>query len=143
MTPNSIWFHNEVGHTQSSKQDLKKLFDNRAIFDTPKPVELIYRILYLSTNENDIVLDFFSGSCTTAHATMKLNAEDRGKRKFIMIQLPEQCNEKSEAYKYGYSTICDIGKDRIKRAGDKIIEENKDKEGIENLDIGFKVIKIR
>lgn len=142
MVPNSIWFYDEVGHTQSSKQDLKKLFDNRAIFDTPKPVELIYRMLYLSTNESDTVLDFFSGSCTTAHATMKLNSEDRGKRKFIMVQLPEKSNEKSEAYRYSYSTICDIGKDRIRRAGEKIKEENKDKEGIEDLDIGFKVFKL-
>lgn len=142
MIPNSIWFYNEVGHTQSSKQDLKKLFDNKAIFDTPKPVELIYRIVYLSTNENDIVLDFFAGTCTTSHATMKLNSEDKGNRKFIMVQLPEECNEKSEAYKAGYKNICEIGKERIKRAGDKIKEENRDKEGIEDLDIGFKVFKL-
>ena len=91
---------------------------------------------------NDIILDFFSGSATTAHAVMQLNAEDGGNRKFIMVQLPEPTDEKSEAYKAGYKNICEIGKERIRRAGEKIKEENKDKENIENLDIGFKVFKL-
>lgn len=142
MTPNSIWFHNEVSHTQASKQNLKKLFEGKSTFDTPKPVELVHRIAYLSTQDNDIILDFFSGSCTTAHATMQLNAEDGGKRKFIMVQLPEETDEKSEAYKNGYKNICEIGKERIRRAGQKILDENKDKDGIEDLDIGFKVFKL-
>ncbi len=113
-------------------------------FDTPKPVSLINRMLKLFTtfNKNAIILDFFSGSATTAHAVMQLNAADRGNRKFIMVQLPEQTDEKSDAFKSGYKNICEIGKERIRRAGDKIVVENKDKEGIENLDIGFKVFKL-
>lgn len=140
--PISIWYHKDVGHTQSAKQNLKKLFNNNDYFDTPKPVELIYRMLLLSSNKNDIILDFFSGSSTSAHATIKFNVENNGNNKFIMVQLPEQTNEKSEAYKAGYKNICEIGKERIRRAGDKIVSENKDKEGIENLDIGFKVFKL-
>ena len=110
-----------------------------------KPIKLILKIFNISAITHDkesIVLDFFSGSATTAHATMQLNAEDGGNRKCIMVQLPENCDEKSEAYKAGYKNICEIGKERIRRAGDKILEENKDKEGIENLDIGFKVFKL-
>lgn len=93
-------------------------------------------------SKNDVILDFFSGSATTAHAVMQLNAEDGGNRKFIMVQLPELTDEKSEAYKAGYKNICEIGKERIRRAGKKIKEENKDKEGIEKLDIGFRVLKL-
>lgn len=140
--PISIWYYSEVGHTQEASKELKDLFGDKKYFDYPKPVKLLYRICYITTEKEDIVLDFFSGSCTTAHAVMKLNSDDNGKRKFIMVQLPEQCNEKSEAYKNSYSTICDIGKDRIKRAGEKIKEENKYKEGIDDLDIGFKVFKL-
>ena len=91
---------------------------------------------------DEIFLDFFSGSCTTAHAVIDLNAQDNGSRKFIMVQLPEPCDENTEAYKAGYKTIADIGKERIRRAGDKIKADNADKDGIENLDIGFKVFKL-
>ena len=113
-------------------------------FDFSKPVELMMYMLKITRcGKEDIILDFFSGSASTAHAVMQVNAEDKGKRKFIMVQLPEECPEKSEARKAGYENICEIGKERIRRAGDKIVEENKDKEGIENLDIGFKVIKIK
>lgn len=122
-------------------ETIKRLFNER-IFDNPKPVALIKDLINIGTNDEDIVLDFFSGSSTTAHATMKLNAEDGGNRKFIMVQLPEPTDEKSEAFKAGYKNICEIGKERIRRAGDKIVEENKDKEGIEDLDIGFKVFKL-
>ena len=142
FVPISIWYNKDVGHTQSAKQNLKKLFNNKDYFDTPKTVELIYRMIHISSSQDDIILDFFSGSSTTAHAVMQLNAEDNGNRKFIMVQLPEVTDEKSEAYKAGYSNICEIGKDRIRRAGDKIVSENKDKEGIENIDIGFKVFKL-
>ena len=100
-------------------------------------------LLYISKSKESIILDFFSGSATTAHAVMQLNSEDGGNRKFIMVQLPEETDEKSEAFKAGYKNICEIGKERIRRAGDKIVKDNKDKEGIENLDIGFKVIKIK
>ncbi len=114
------------------------------IFDSPKDHEVIARwISYvLASKKNDIILDFFSGSATTAHAVMQLNAEDVGQRRFIMVQLPETCNEKSEAYKAGYKTIAEIGKERIRRAGKKIKQENADKEGIDQLDIGFRVLKV-
>ena len=105
-----------------------------------KPLKLLRRILK-SVDNDSLVLDFFSGSATTAHAVMQLNAEDGGNRKFIMVQLPEETDEKSEAYKAGYKNICEIGKERIRRAVKKILEDNKDKEGIENLDIGFRVLK--
>ena len=113
-------------------------------FDYSKPIKLM-KLLIKAISYNDVectILDFFSGSSTTAHAVMQLNTEDNGNRKFIMVQLPEQTDEKSEAYKAGYKNICEIGKERIRRAGDKIVSENKDKEGIENLDIGFKVFKL-
>jgi adenine-specific DNA-methyltransferase len=112
-------------------------------FDSPKNIEVLIELLKLSNvGEEGIVLDFFSGSATTAHAVMQLNAEDGGKRKFIMVQLPEVCAEGTEAAKAGYKNICEIGKERIRRAGDKIKAENKDKPGIENLDIGFRVLKL-
>jgi len=132
----------DVETTTNGTQLLKKLFDNITIFDNPKPVGLIKKMLQLATSKNSIILDFFSGSATTAHAVMQLNAEDGGNRKFIMVQLPEPTDEKSEAYKAGYKNICEIGKERIRRAGEKIKEEYKDKENIENLDIGFKVLKL-
>ena len=111
-------------------------------FDFPKSLYLIIDILKLTTSKNDLILDFFSGSATTAHAVMELNAEDGGNRKFILVQLPEPTDEKSEAYKAGYKNICEIGKERIRRAGEKIKEDFKDKEWIDNLDIGFKVFKL-
>lgn len=105
-----------------------------------KPIELIKRMLTLQSNSNSIILDFFSGSATTAHAVMQKNAEDGGHRKFIMVQLPEPCGEKTEAYKAGYATICDIGKERIRRAGEKIKEEHPDVAA--DLDVGFRVLKL-
>jgi len=114
-------------------------------FDTEKSLLLLKRIVnWISSisNSGDIILDFFSGSCTSAHAVMDLNTKDNGSRKHIMVQLPEPCDEKSEAFKAGYKTIADIGKERIRRAGEKILQDNADKEGIKNLDIGFKVFKL-
>lgn len=116
-------------------------------FDFPKPLELIKRAIQIGTNDKDLILDFFSGSATTAHAVMQLNAEDGGNRKFIMVQLPELCDEKSEAYKAGYKNICEIGKERIRRAGKKILEEKGDQIAIGDeekkpLDVGFKVFKL-
>lgn len=138
--PKSIWDDN-IFLTETGTVKLKELGFNGE-FDFPKPTDLVKRCLSLSTQEDDIVLDFFSGSATTAHAVMQLNAEDGGNRKFIMVQLPEKTDEKSEAYKAGYKNICEIGKERIRRAGKKIKEENKDKEGIEKLDTGFRVLKL-
>ncbi|MBR5843056.1 MAG: site-specific DNA-methyltransferase [Bacteroidaceae bacterium] len=143
LRPNTIILHSEGGHNQEGKQEMKALFDDIGVFDGPKPIRLLR---YLSTianlNEDSIVLDFFSGSATTAHAVMQLNAEDGGNRRFIMVQLPEKTDEKSEAYKAGYKNICEIGKERIRRAGKKIKEENASKEGIERLDVGFRVLKL-
>ena len=124
MTPTTIWKYTEVGHNQEGRQEVKKLFSDKGYFDGPKPLRLLSRVLTLgNTSKNSIILDFFSGSATTAHAVMKLNAEDGGKRKFIMVQLPEVTDEKSEARKAGYKTICQIGEERIRRAGKKILEE--------------------
>lgn len=111
-------------------------------FDFPKSIYLIEDIIKLTTSNKDLILDYFSGSATTAHAILNVNSQDDRKRKFIMVQIPQTINEKEDAYRYGYSNICEIGKERIRRAGKKILEENKDKEGIENLDIGFRVLKL-
>ncbi len=136
----TIWKYTEVGHSQDASQKLKKLFDGNAFFDYPKPVNLIKRCLQLYSNERCVVLDFFSGSATTAHAVMQLNAEDGRNRKFIMVQLPEETEEKSEAYKAGYQNICEIGKERIRRAGRKIKEESPLTTA--DLDVGFRVLKL-
>ena len=121
--PLTIWKYTDVGHNQEGRQELKKLFDDKGFFDGPKPVRLLSRMLQIANlNKNSIVLDFFSGSATTAHAVMQLNAEDNGNRKFIMVQLPEPCAEGTEAAKAGYKNICEIGKERIRRAGKKIKE---------------------
>ena len=141
-TPENLWDDKRFGSTRQAASMIKDLFDGKQVFDTPKPIELIKNMLYLVSKGCDIILDFFSGSATTAHAVMQLNAEDGGNRKFIMVQLPEKTDEKSEAYKAGYKNICEIGKERIRRAGKKIKEENKDKEGIEKLDTGFRVLKL-
>lgn len=127
---------------QNGSVEVKQLFDNKSVFDFPKPKYLIQKILSLVSTNNEIILDFFSGSATTAHAVMQLNAEDNGNRKFIMVQLPEQVDEKKEAFKAGYKNIVEISKERIRRAGKKIIEDNANEEGIRNLDIGFRVLKI-
>ena len=140
MTPITIWKYLDVGHNQEARQELKKLFDEKAYFDGPKPIRLLNRILTIANvKKDDFILDFFSGSATTAHAVMQLNAEDGGKRKFIMVQLQEECAENSEAYKAGYKNICEIGKERIRRAGQKIKEENP--LTTQDLDIGFRVLK--
>lgn len=114
----------------------------KKVFENPKSVYLLERLIKFTTGPDSIVLDFFSGSSSTADAIMNINLQDNSECKFIMVQLPELTDEKSEAYKAGYKNICEIGKERIRRAGDKIVSENKDKEGIEDLDIGFKVFKL-
>lgn len=143
LRPNTILFHEEAGHNQEAKQETKALFDGVGVFDGPKPVRLLKLLSTIADlKDGDIVLDFFSGSATTAHAVMELNAEDGGNRQFIMVQIQEETDEKSEAYKAGYKNICEIGKERIRRAGKKIKEDFKDQEGIEDLDIGFRVLKV-
>ena len=142
LRPNSLLLHGEAGHNQEGKQETKELFNGVGVFDGPKPVKLLELLIKIGNlKNNEIIIDFFSGSATTAEAVMKLNAKDGGNRKFIMVQLPEQTDEKSEAYKAGYKNICEIGKERIRRAGEKILEENKDKENIDKLDVGFRVLK--
>ena len=122
IVPTTLWKYNEVGHSQEGRQELKDLFEGKGYFDGPKPIRLLSRIIQIANTEKDsIILDFFSGSATTAHAVMQLNAEDGGNRKFIMVQLPEVTEEKSEASKTGYKNICEIGKERIRRAGKQIL----------------------
>lgn len=147
-----------IGMSQDGTKEVTELFDGK-IFSFPKPISLIKFLIKIATNKSDLVLDFFSGSATTAHAVMQLNAEDGGRRKFIMVQLPEPCDEKSEAYKAGYKNICEIGKERIRRAGAKIKEDlglrGKELGKAEqlsltpnpciltpNLDTGFRVLKL-
>lgn len=138
MAPTSIMFYKEVGHSQEGAQEVTKLL-NAGAFDGPKPTRLLARLLALAhTNKDSVILDFFSGSATTAHAVMQLNAEDGGNRKFIMVQLPEACEEGTEAFKSGYKNICEIGKERIRRAAKKIRNENPLFAG----DMGFKVFKL-
>jgi adenine-specific DNA-methyltransferase len=138
--PSNLW-KNIEGNKKGSLTT-KNLLGGK-FFDSPKPVGLIERCLRIVVDANDLILDFFSGSATTAHATMRLNAEDGGNRKFIMVQLPEQIDETSEAFKAGYKTIPEIGKERIRRAGKKILAENveKLKERDTPLDVGFRVYK--
>ena len=135
--PESIWFGKEVGTSREAMNELKKLFGT-APFDTPKPTKLIKKMMQLIESKDGIILDFFAGSSSTADAIMQKNQEDGGTRKFILVQLPEECDEKSPAYKQGFENICDVGMERIRRAGVKIKEENPDS----LVDVGFKVFRV-
>ena len=128
----------ELASTGDGTNVLTEIFGKKDLFENPKPIQLIHFFARNNTTDNDIILDFFAGSGITAHAVMQLNAEDGGNRKWICVQLPEKCKEDSEAAKAGFATIADVAKERIRRAGKKIKEENKDK----NLDLGFKVFKL-
>ncbi|UBQ55088.1 site-specific DNA-methyltransferase [Simonsiella muelleri] len=139
VTPMTIWKYQDVGHSQSASQDLKRLFDNKAFFDYPKPTNFVQRMLELYSNSDSIIMDFFSGSGTTAHAVMQLNAEDGGNRRYICVQLPEECDPKSEAAKAGFANIAEIAKERIRRAGSQISGSLKDNQSV---DTGFKVFKL-
>lgn len=133
------WFSaDRIGTSTNGTKELMKLFDGSAFFDTPKPVSLLSKLITLANvEEDDIILDFFSGSATTAHAVMQLNAEDCGHRKYMMVQLPEVLDEKTAAFNAGYKNICEIGKERIRRAAKKIAEENPEAK----FDGGFRVLK--
>ncbi len=134
------WPHELFGHNQGANDLATELFGRKNIFSNPKPIELLFGLIRIANvKRDDIILDFFSGSATTAHAVMQLNAEDSGNRKFIMVQLPEVTEEKSEARKAGYANICEIGKERIRRAGKKIKAEHPD---AKDLDIGFRVLRL-
>lgn len=139
LKPVSSWSYKDVNSERGTEQFIDLGFE-KGVFPNPKPIGTLKRCMQLSTSGSDIVLDFFAGSATTAHAVLQLNAEDDGKRKFIMVQLPELCAEDTKAAKAGYKTICEIGKERIRRAGRKV----KDDTGLtaQNLDIGFRVLKL-
>ncbi|WP_394990101.1 site-specific DNA-methyltransferase [Emticicia sp.] len=154
VTPLTIWYHKDVAHNQEAAQELRKIFEGEQYFETPKPIRLLKRIIQLGVNNNDLILDFFSGSSSTAHAVMQLNTEDGGNRNFIMVQVPEPTDEKSEAFKAGYTNICEIGKERIRRAAKKIAEEQTSKrtkqateiefeqKDEQHLDLGFRVYRL-
>lgn len=153
LRPNTIIFHTEGGHNQEGKQETKQLFDGIGVFDGPKPVRLLYLLLQIAKpSSDDLILDFFSGSATTAHAVEKYNADNDTRLKFILVQLPEETEPSTEAYKAGYKNICAIGKERIRRAGKKILEEQAAAESEGGLfaqteskpkvDVGFRVLKL-
>lgn len=139
LVPVTLFSRQFAGDSSQAKKQMDSLFEEcKGIFDYTKPVKMITRLLQIGSNKEDVILDFFSGSATTAHAVMQLNAEDGGHRKFIMVQLPEETDEKSEAFKAGYKNICEIGKERIRRAAKKIHEDSPDAA----FDDGFRVLKL-
>lgn len=131
---------NDVGSNSSASKELNRLFDGYVVFETPKPISLIEHFIQISSNNNDMIMDFFAGASATAHAVIQQNAEDGGNRQFIMVQLPEICDENSEAFKAGYQTISDISKERIRRAGQKVLASECHENW--NKDVGFRVLKI-
>jgi len=139
LTPETIFFAKDVATTEIAKNRLKELFNGIAVFETPKPVDLIKTLLQLATDSEDIICDFFAGSSTTAHAVLELNSEDQGNRRFIEIQLPES-NGKNDAYRAGFQTISQIGRERIRKVGEKILNENPLFAG--NFDLGFKYLTL-
>lgn len=137
LTPHTLWKADEVGTTDSGKREVNELFDGISVFETPKPTGLLMRFIQIADKDKDgIYLDFFSGSATTADAILQVNAEDGGSRRFILVQLPEPSGENSEAFKAGFMSISEIGKERIRRAGKKISDEKP------SVDVGFRVLKI-
>jgi adenine-specific DNA-methyltransferase len=140
VTPMTLWKYEDVGHSQSASQSLKRLMDDKAYFSYPKPISLIKQILQLYSKKDSIIMDFFAGSSTTAHATMELNAEDGGDRKFIMVQIPEPLKEGGVAYKDGFRNLSEISQERIHRAGEQIKIDYPHVQ--ETLDIGFKTFEL-
>lgn len=137
IVPQTLLKYEDVGSGQEGTQNLKEVFDNKIVFDFPKPIRLIKRMIEIGTNDGDIILDFFGGSSTTAHAVLEMNADKKTKRRFILVQLPEIITE-GEAKKLGKETLCEVGEERIRRAGEKIKEEK----NVTDLDVGFKVFKL-
>ena len=147
--PGNLW--DDVEGNKKATRDIRSLFDSKKVFDFPKPVSVLMKALRIASDKDSLIMDFFSGSATTAHAVMQLNSEDAGRRRFIMVQLNEKTDPSTEAYKAGYKTICEIGKERIRRAGKKLLEEqakSKSNEGLfaqgesNKLDVGFRVLKL-
>ena len=139
-TPNTMWLSEEVGHNQTATREVKAIFNDEKVFDFPKPVSYIKQMLIVGSSKDAVIMDFFSGSGTTAHAVLQQNVDDGGNRKYIMVQLPEETGTESGAFKAGYKTICDIGEERIRRAGKKIREESPLTTG--ELDAGFRVFRV-
>ena len=140
LVPTTLFTRKFAGDTSTAKKNMDALFDVNGLFDYTKPVKLLYRLLQISTEENDIVLDFFSGSGTTAQAVMEYNFKSNGHRKFIMVQIPEKPSENSTAFQTGYESICELGKERIRRSGAKLKEEYSDT--VHNQDTGFRVFRL-
>ncbi|ABO50759.1 DNA methylase N-4/N-6 domain protein [Desulforamulus reducens MI-1] len=141
LVPITLFSREFAGDTSSAKKRIDDILEHKGIFEYTKPIKLLQKLMLIATKKNDIVLDFFSGSASTADALLSLSAEEnKGNRKFIMVQLPEETDEKSEAFKAGYKNICEIGKERIRRAGKRILEEHPELAG--KLDIGFRVLKV-
>ncbi len=138
QTPKTVWSGKEIISNKGTKEVQELL--GKGVFDFPKPLELLKMVVTIGSNDGDIIMDFFSGSATTAHAVMRLNAEDNGNRKFILVQLPEKCEEGSVPYKNGYRTICDIGEERIRRSGEKVKEDIGF--AAESMDFGFRVFRL-
>lgn len=145
LTPHTLWKAGEVGTTDSAKRAVMNLFDGQSVFDTPKPVELIRRMIQIATSEDDLVMDFFAGSCSTAHAVMEQNAADQGPRRFMMIQLPEVTRLDSDAHQAGYEDIAEIGKERMRRAIHALRNQNGQQlepESKAEVDLGFRVYRL-
>lgn len=142
IIPNTLWLYDEVSHTQQANKEITSLFDDELVFDTPKPVSLIKKILQIASKPNDIILDFFAGSATTAHATLELNSEDGGNRKFIMIQSAELCNFKKKKLKNKFKYISEIGKERINRAG-KLLLKKTVHHPLWDKNVSFKILKMK
>lgn len=137
--PGNLW--TDVKGNKKATRDMRDVFDSKKVFDFPKPIGFLKKAISIGADSDSIIMDFFSGSASTAHAVMQLNTEDGGHRKFIMVQLPEKTDEKSEAYKAGYKNICEIGKERIRRAGKKI-KEDAGLTAPADLDIGFRCLRL-
>ncbi|MFX1262881.1 MAG: site-specific DNA-methyltransferase [Promethearchaeota archaeon] len=139
LTPCTIWHRSEVGDNQEARRAIRQIFGDVGVFETPKPLRLMKRILHIGTepDRNDIVLDFFAGSCTTAHAVLEQNQADGGNRRFIMVQLPELVPESSRAYVVGFATVSEIGAERIRRVIDRIVSDSED-----GLPLGFRLYQI-
>ena len=132
----------QYSYAQTATNEFNEIFNGARVFDNPKPVKDIKQLIDYVTEKDDLILDFFAGSATTAHAALSLNLDDNGSRKFILIQIPELCPNKTPAFKEGYINIAEISKERIRRSGQKIVSENLNKKGIDKLDIGFRVLKV-
>ena len=139
LTPTNFWSHEYAGHTDEGTRDLAALIDGK-VFDNPKPVKLMKRVLEHATDKSSLVLDFFAGTGTMAQAVLELNAEDGGTRRFIAVQVPEECPPRSAAFKAGFATIADICKERIRRAG--VATGNAARHPQWDGDIGFRVLKV-